>query len=143
MTDAASIQQLLDREAIVAVALRYCSSVDTQNWARLASCFTPDAHWFSPVHSARGHIEIMRVAEEVVSRLDAVHHVTTNTEVSTDGTNGSMRSCYVATHVRGADIFTIGGVYHDTLKKIDGAWLLDSREFTIVWQTGNPQVIRP
>lgn len=143
MSDTVRIERLLDRDAIVAVGLRYCSSVDERDWARLARCFTSDALWFSPVHSARGHAEIMRVAEEVVGRLDAVHHVTTNAEVTIDGANATMRSCYVATHVRAGAIFTIGGVYIDALLKIDGEWLLDSREFTIVWQTGDPAVIQP
>ena len=136
------IAELLEKQSIIEVGLRYASAVDTRDIDRFLSCFTPDARWYSDVHDARGHQEIAEAMQRAATHLDAAQHVATNFEVTLDGDRATMRSCYIATHVKAPlEPYVLAGAYDDELVKTADGWRIRSRKLTIQWTSGDPAVM--
>ena len=38
-------------------------------------------------------------------------------------------------------MFTIGGYYTDDLARVDGEWRISAKRLTVLWNSGNPQVL--
>lgn len=137
-----TIAELVEKQRIIEVGLRYASAVDTRDVERFLTCFTPDAHWYSDVHDARGHDQIAEALRRTIALLDATQHVATNFEVTLDGDRAHMRSCYIATHVRAPlEPFVLAGAYDDVLVKTADGWRIRERRLTIQWTRGDPAVM--
>ena len=133
---------MLARQPIIDVGLRYATAIDQRDVAAFCSCFTADALWVSSVHEARGHSEMSVVLEHALANLDATQHIATNFEVCIDGGRATMRSCFVATHVRlPFPHYVMGGFYDDELVRIDESWRISTRSLTIQWTTGDPSIV--
>ena len=48
------LEALVDRQAVVDLAVRYATALDTKDWTLLATCFVPDA---VAIYSTRGRVE--------------------------------------------------------------------------------------
>lgn len=134
--------ELFEKQSIIEVGLRYCSAIDTRDVARFLTCFTQDARWYSDVHDARGHQEIADSMRRAATNLDATQHVATNFEVTLDGDRATMRSCYIATHVKAPlEHFVLAGAYDDELVRTGEGWRITARKLSIRWTTGDPAVM--
>lgn len=134
--------EFLVRQSIVEIGLRYARAIDQCDSVAFCSCFTSDALWVSSVHEARGHTEIGIVLERALSNLDATQHVTTNFEVVVDVSRATMRSCFVATHVRSPfPHYVMGGFYTDDLVLTESGWRISERRLTIQWTTGDASIV--
>jgi hypothetical protein len=146
----AELDALLDEKQVVEVTVRYGNAIDAHDWDRLRSCFTPDA-------TANYHVpggEALRGAEQIADfvragdePLTATQHYITNHAVSVNGNRATATSYVLSQHFRrgapGGSKFIVGGIYHDTLVRVDGAWQIAERDVQGVWTQGNRAVSFP
>lgn len=135
------LQELIDRQDITDVALRYARSLDTKNFDTLIQCFTPDAVY----GERRGHAEIEAIARGALEPLDCTQHITTNFQIQVDGDSATMECYFHAQHIRqsavgGAELI-IAGTYEDQLVRTQDGWKFQSRLLHVLWRNGNPAVL--
>ena len=140
------LQDMVDADDIVGVAVRYASALDSRDWERLRTCFVPDA---VAVYEGIGRLEgvaaIERACQASLGPLDASQHFVSNFESDVQGDRAAA-SCYLqAQHVRrgtpGGDLFTVAGIYVDTLARTSEGWRIVTRELRRLWTAGNPDVL--
>ena len=139
---------LVDRHAIVALAVHYCRLIDERRWDRLSEVYSPDASAdlsrSGPLH---GLDAIIDVCERGLAPLDATHHTVTNHEIALDGHSAAHRCYVLAAHVRndaeGGASYVMGGRYEDRLVRSDSGWRITHRDLLVAWTDGNPRVVRP
>jgi 3-phenylpropionate/cinnamic acid dioxygenase small subunit len=139
------LQQLLDEKSIVDVCVRYATAIDDRDWARLRSCFLPDA--VGIYHADRvltGYQAIEDVVRTAVTPLSRTQHLVTNFAVVLDGDEATSR-CYLhAQHVRAGlpdgEQFIIAGRYSDRFVRTTDGWRIRERRLDRWWTAGNPAV---
>jgi 3-phenylpropionate/cinnamic acid dioxygenase small subunit len=138
-------QALLDERDIAAVCIRYASAIDDRDWARLRSCFVPDAlgiyHADRPLHGRAAIEEAIRTA---VAPLTRTQHFVTNVEVDPTADEATARCALHALHVRagvaGGEQFVIAGRYRDRFVRTAEGWRIRERRLDRWWTSGNPAV---
>jgi hypothetical protein len=138
-------QDLLDRQEIAELCIRYTFALDTKDWALLASCFAPSPAFVHPGGRLEGFDEILGRTSAALNPLDATQHLLGNIDVEVDG-DTARSSCYFhAQHVRagtpGGDLYVIAGRYQDTLIRTDAGWRITERVQTYQWRNGNRAVV--
>jgi ketosteroid isomerase-like protein len=141
----AQLQNLLDREAIHEVLVRYATALDDRDWDRLASCFTEDAiaDYGSGVFD--GPVAIVDLCRQMLSPLQVSQHLLGSFEITISGKTATSRCYFHAQHVRpgldGGDQLIIAGTYEDSLQKSADQWQIRKRRLVATWQKGNPAVL--
>src|ERR1700749_2272774 len=109
----AGSQNLIYRQQIVDVGLRYCAAIDTRDHRALRDCFTPDGVWSTALGDRVGGDAIEGSLLAMSGCLDATQHVTTNQIVTITGDSAIMRSDFIASHLvyshPDGPNYTIGG----------------------------------
>lgn len=59
-------------------------------------------------------------------------------EAAVEGDSARLRANLVATHVRGDARFVIGGVYRESLVRVDDGWRVASHRLDVRWTAGQP-----
>ena len=141
----ADLEALRDERAIIGVALRYARCVDTRDLEGFLACFTEDALYGFAGAQVRGHRKIGWTVDAAGRFFSASQHQTTNFEVTLNGDEAVMRSCYVATQVwrepARDPLFMMGGVYDDALVRTADGWRICNRLLTNLWARGDPEPI--
>jgi 3-phenylpropionate/cinnamic acid dioxygenase small subunit len=140
------LEYLLERQAISDLLLRYGRALDDRDWAKLETCFTPDAKAiYAELGVQDGRDAIIQTCRGALSILDSSQHIITNHEIEINGTVAHAQSYMHAQHTKnntpGGDNFTIGGTYIDDLVKTSDGWKIRQKELRFVWKEGNPAVI--
>ena len=142
----ADMRQLLDRQEIIDVAVRYTWALDTRDWALLRTCFVPGAvALYGRPGRREGVDSIENACRAALQPLDASQHIVSNFDVHVNGDHATHR-CYVqAQHVRatahGGANFIIAGTYSDDLVRTEDGWRIARRELRQLWTDGNPAVL--
>jgi len=142
-----NLKLLIDRQEICDLLNRYCSSLDDRDWARLATCFTPDAIGLYGEEAGRkdGYPAIEQLCRTALEPLDSSQHLTGNHEIVISGDKAYARCYLQAQHTRagtpGGDNLTLGGTYRDEIVRTPEGWRIRRRELHILWQAGNPDVL--
>jgi 3-phenylpropionate/cinnamic acid dioxygenase small subunit len=137
---------LQDRLDVVDVLYRYASALDRRDWSLLRTCFVDDVVGrYSARGEVRGYGALEAMCRRALEPLDASQHLIGNPVVSVDG-DVATASCYLqAQHVRlgepGGETYTIGGSYHDELRRTPSGWRITTRRLEYTWATGNPLVL--
>jgi SnoaL-like domain len=136
---------LLDRQEIAELCIRYTFALDTKDWALLESCFAPNPAFVHPGGRLEGFDEILGRTSAALTPLDATQHLLGNIHVEVDG-DTARSSCYFhAQHVRagtpGGELYVIAGRYQDTLVRTDVGWRITERVQTYQWRNGNRAVV--
>ena len=139
--------ELSDRAQITDLLYRYAKGIDDQNWEQVLSCFAPEIHLEVLGRTVIGISEVRRFfrgelggpkAAVGIDRITASTHVLANILIELAGDDASADTQGVANLQAsrdGRDIFLVRGVrYIDTLKRIDGEWLIVLRRHTQSWQ---------
>ena len=139
------LQRLLDERSIVDVCIRYATAIDDRDWARLRSCFLPDAvgvyHADRTLHGADEIVETIRTA---VTPLSRTQHLVGTFVVDVQGDEATS-SCHLhAQHVRtsvpGGEKYVIAGRYADRFARTQDGWRIRERRLDRWWTAGNPAV---
>jgi 3-phenylpropionate/cinnamic acid dioxygenase small subunit len=143
------LRELIDRQEITALLVRYGTSLDDRDWDRLRTCFTPDATGdYDPrAPNFEGYAAIETLCRTMLEPLDASQHLIGNFELEIHG-DTAMSRCYVrAQHVKqscqGGPLFEVAGSYHDELTRSDDGWRIHKRKMVVAWHDGNPRVLQP
>jgi 3-phenylpropionate/cinnamic acid dioxygenase small subunit len=139
----ARLQNLLDRDAIRDVLVRYATSLDDRAWDRLASCFTEDAVADYGTGIFKGPEAIVGLCRRMLEPLEVSQHLLGSFEITVSGETAASRCYFHAQHVKARARLIIAGTYADSLRNQDGQWLLEKRRLIVSWQDGDPKVLEP
>jgi len=135
------LETLLAHHQIVQVGLAYATAIDKRDRAVLQDCFTADGVWSTPVGDAKGATAIGK-GLAAIAHLDATHHVTTNQTVELFNGRATMRSYYIASHIKDGANLIMGGLYDDEFVRCeDGKWRIAYRKLTNLCTLGDIEVM--
>ncbi len=136
-----TLQDLIDREEIRDVIMRYCRSVDRVDFELMRSCFHPDATVDFPddvfignvdgfINFLRGELATFKRSSHFVGNLlieleDDVAHVETYLI-------GYVESS--PAHKWNGDFVVVWGRYLHRFERRDGAWLIARHQLILDWQ---------
>lgn len=144
--------ELADRQAIIALAHRYCDAITRNDWDQHESCFAPDAVWEVGAPANRrleGASGIRAGTEAAISSFDFIVQNICSVVIDLETSDRASARVVLQETGRaggGARHFTQFGVYYDRLVKIDGAWRFASRRFEFIYADPTPlpgEVITP
>ncbi len=140
------VQQLKDVALITAVAVRYCSALDTRNWDALEECFTPDVSADYAGHGLlAGLSAVQKACRDALEPLAVSQHLLGNHQVAVDGDAATHECYFQAQHIRpetpGGCSYLVAGRYRDRLTRQQDGWRIRHRELQVLWTTGNPAVL--
>lgn len=145
MTHGDRLVELVERETIVDLTVRYAWALDTRQWADLDDVFVPDATARLPGFLGSREAIKDRV-RRVLEPLDASQHLVSNHQVIFEGERATCRCSLQAQHVRtlstGSANYLVGGSYFDQLVRTEQGWRIAHRELVIIWTEGDPAVVR-
>ena len=142
--DVDRLQDLLDRDAIRHIQIRYAWSLDNHQWDALKEVFLPDA-----VADLRG--ELFEGLEAIVAKCasslepaDNCQHLNGSHWAQVDGDKAIAGCYFIATKyiadTPGGDTFTVGGKYIDQMVRTPDGWRIAHRLLEPSFVDGNPQV---
>lgn len=162
--DAAQLEFLLERQAVVDTVIRYATGIDMHDWTAYRSCFTDICHFdFSSWNGTPGTDlpadQWVAGVRSVNGNFDATQHISTNHVVTfADGGPRSGRATCVsymhAQHFftaetmdsfgRSGDVnfCTLGGYYTNQLVRGDDGWRIANCRLTVTWQTGDRSIFQ-
>lgn len=139
------LQQLLDKDAIRDLVLRYCRAIDRRDYDALAELYHDDAtDDHSPMYqgSAKGYLEWL---PSMLETMTVTSHMVQNHLIVVDGDRAegevSMISYHLTRDPDGADIeIVIGGRYLDHYEKRDAVWRFARRKIVMDWNQIQPSL---
>jgi 3-phenylpropionate/cinnamic acid dioxygenase small subunit len=139
------LQNLLDRDAVHEVLVRYATSLDDRDWDRLTTCFTEDAVADYGTGVFEGPAAIVGLCRQMLEPLEVSQHLLGSFEITVEGESAKSRCYFHAQHVKteleaGTQLI-IAGTYEDSLRKTDGEWRIQHRKLLATWRAGNPEVL--
>lgn len=135
---------------ITKLMARFTRAIDLRDWELYRSVFTDEIEIdYTSYRPGNGGLF---KAEDWVQRgrmlfpgLAASQHFLSNLDITVDGDDGTVVSYVRAEHVlpntAGDAVFTIGGYYTDSVVRVGGEWKICRKQLTVLWNTGNPQVL--
>jgi len=143
-------RQLLDERQVCGVLYRFAQGVDTRDWDLLQSVFAPEFTYDYTSHRPGSEGTQTREAWTAHARLrfetmTATQHSMTNPRVVLDGEEAEVRMYVEAWHVASVDGHedwcTIGGEYHNRLRRTSDGWEIIRLRLERRWTVGNPAVL--
>jgi hypothetical protein len=134
-----TLQELSDRLEIQDLLVRYCTSVDRQDWPLYESCFLPDATIdYTEAGGIRGTTaEVSKWLSEVMPVFPKYQHLIANSEVTLDGDRATGRTMLFnpqgMTEGDGLRIGFVGLWYNDTFVRTEDGWKFASRYEEVSW----------
>jgi 3-phenylpropionate/cinnamic acid dioxygenase small subunit len=134
-----TLQQLADRLEVDDLLTRYTVCIDTKDWDRLATVFTPDA---SIDYTASGgtkgtFADVAAWLAVTLAGFPMTQHFCTNRTVTLDGDRGTARSYfYNPMGMPDGDkqsLFFVGGYYNDDLVRTADGWRIAQRVEEMAW----------
>ncbi|MFC1821500.1 nuclear transport factor 2 family protein [Thermodesulfobacteriota bacterium] len=125
-----AIQELLDKQAITELMIRYAERIDANDPEGAAACFAEDGvgdYW----GAYRGRKEIAARLATILDDYSATTHQLTNANIMVDGNKATAMSYVYAFH-RMADgtgeTLDYWGRWFDKLVKTDEGWLFSEKK---------------
>lgn len=142
-----AVAELVDRDAIQRVLVRYATSLDDRDWDGLAECFTEDAVADYGVGSFEGAPAIVGLCRQMLEPLEMSQHLLGSFEINVDGDAARSRCYFHAQHSRpelaDGQFLIVAGTYEDQLVRSADAWRIRHRKLIATWRNGNPKVLEP
>jgi hypothetical protein len=147
------VNLLSQRQEIEETVDRLGLHLDAKEWLELGEILAEIVE-LDYVSLFGGQVERLSRAE-VIDRwktqlppLKATQHIITNLHITIKADNTADCAANVlATHVRpnplGDALWTVGGRYDFQLVHDGGRWKISAIKLTVLWTTGNPQVVSP
>lgn len=132
------LSRMLDRQEIVDLLLRYASTIDAKDYTTLRSLFCED------VHAQYGEDAVVDGADELLAWIDAMtktatwqHHMLNVYHVDFVSDTEATTLTYHTSHQTTSDApdvcRKIVARYYDTVRKVDGRWLIADKYMQIGW----------
>ncbi len=142
--DVDRIQDLLDRDAIRHIQIRYAWSLDNHNWEALKEVFLPDAVADYRGERFEGLEAIVAKCASSLEPADASQHLNGCHWAQIDGDKAIAGCYFIATKyiadTPGGDTFIVGGKYIDQMVRTPDGWRIAHRLLEQTFLDGNPGV---
>jgi hypothetical protein len=143
----ARLQQLLDKQEIHEVLLRWCRGLDRGDEALMASAYHPEAidehgdNTYTASSAGPGYVR------KHLRSFKRHMHLTLNTLIEVEGDTATAESYMIASLVPNQpgpeQLLLAGGRYLDRLERRAGQWRLVHRHMIMEWRTGLDQLPYP
>lgn len=136
------IQELSDRAEITDVLVRYTRAIDTDEWDKLDTVFTPDAQ-INYVESGGIDATYAEVKPWLAEVLPAFFpkrmHTLGQLDIAIDGDEASVQAYFhnpmpADDGAGGTKVVEFGGIYHHTLIRTPDGWRSRKLYEEIVWK---------
>ena len=141
------IDEMLAKEEIRELGLRYCRAVDRGDMELLESVYHPDAldeHGFNTTNTAREFLDAVPAMRPTMKELQ---HNITNHRIVVDGDRAEGELYHLAWHrydeADGEVLLVMGGRYLDKYDKRDGEWRIAHRVCVNDWGVKVPAPQQP
>ena len=143
--DEAKLTELLDRQGVSDVVIRYATGVDMRDWRAFRSCFCDEVEidlssWSGAPARTLPADDWVSGLKPLFTGLDATQHSMSNPLVDIDGDSARCRAYMQAAHFLEdwpAPEFTIGGYYDDRLVRTSAGWRISAFTLTVWWRRGD------
>jgi hypothetical protein len=136
------LHEISDRLEITDVLIRYTRAIDTGDWDRLDTVFTPDADIdyteSGGIHAGFGEVKPW-LAEMLPAFFPKRMHMLGQLEIAVDG-DSALVSAYFHNPMPvddgrgGTKIVEIGGIYHHSLTRTQEGWRSRKLREEVVWK---------
>jgi hypothetical protein len=140
------LQELSDRAEINEVLVRYTRAIDTGDWDRLDTVFTPDAQidYTASGGISAGYPEVKPwLAEVLPAFFPARMHTLGQVEIRLGAEGGGAEvSAYFHNPMPmddgqgGTKVVEFGGIYHHTMTRTPDGWRSRGLREEVVWRRG-------
>ncbi len=139
------LQEISDRLEIADVVTRYTRGIDTGEWDRLDTVFTPDAtiDYTESGGISAGYAEVKPwLAEMLPAFFPKRMHTIGQVEIVFDGADLATVTAYfdnpmpMADGAGGEKIVEIGGMYHHEMVRTTDGWRSRRLHEQVVWKRG-------
>lgn len=144
-----ALRELLDRDAVRDLVLRFANAFDLQDWGALRSCLMPeifvDYSAFRKEPPGRVAADAYVAARALALAGLRTQHLSTNHQVTLAGDRAECLSAFLIHRVApgmpaGTDAFdTAGHYWHGCVRTPEG-WRIDRIRQTVLWTRGNPEI---
>ena len=138
------LQEISDRLEITDVITRYTRGIDTGEWDRLDTVFTPEAEidYTESGGISAGYAEVKPwLAEMLPAFFPKRMHTLGQVEISLDGDAADVSAYFhnpmPADDGKGGEkIVELGGIYHHTMTRTPDGWRSRKLHEQVVWKRG-------
>ena len=136
------LQAVSDKIEIMELLTRYASSVDTRDWERLKSVFTPEAEL--DYSSVQGPVaprdEVIAWLESGLGAVPWTQHLISNLEIELDGDRAKVRAMFYNPMLLPGmtDYSFCGGYYNHELVRTAEGWKSEHLVEDNVWFVNRP-----
>lgn len=138
------LQQISDRLEIQEVLIRYTRAIDTGDWDRLDTVFTPDAAIdYAESGGITGDFATVKpwLAEVLPAFFPRRMHTLGQLEITLDGDEATVAAYFhnpmpMDDGQGGTKIVEFGGLYHHSMVRTPGGWRSRALREEIVWKRG-------
>ncbi|MET0896028.1 MAG: nuclear transport factor 2 family protein [Acidimicrobiia bacterium] len=129
------IQDLLDRDEIERLLIRYCNTNDADDWAGMASCYVEEGR----EARTEGFSKIRDIATTMmpIDHIDHEQHIVSNVEITLDGDTASSfcaARVYIVGTLADEPHFLMRGItYKDKLVRTSEGWRISERAHHLEW----------
>lgn len=131
-----ALQELLDKQAIHDVLMRFCRGIDRRDETLLKSAFHEDALDEHGVFDGNAH-EFAHLAMDMLLQFTTTSHMIMNEYIELDGDTARVESYVLANHrserEEGKVDSLMGCRYVDRFERRDGAWRIAHRIVVHDW----------
>ena len=134
-----------DVVAIQQVLYHYAYALDARDYDALDDVFGADAQLHTSGGTLMSPAQYKAMCATELPKLDATHHMVTNTSVTVDGDRATSRAYFQAQHVRTSlapdSQLLMAGWVDDELERRPEGWRIVDRRWHSSWSSGNPAVL--
>ncbi len=139
---------LIAREEIKQVLIKYAHACDRRNWALCDEVFAADVEVkYGSEYQFNGREAVVEMLQSNLGGCGPSQHLLGNFSIRFDEET-AYSSCYVrAAHAGAADkkgeLYEVWAEYKDELRCVDDHWLIVKREMLVYNELGNRDVLAP
>jgi 3-phenylpropionate/cinnamic acid dioxygenase small subunit len=140
-----TVEGAADVVAIQQVLYHYAYALDARDYDALDEVFSSDAKLHTSGGTLMSPAQYKAMCAIELPKLDATHHMVTNTNVTVDGDRANSRAYFQAQHVKeslapDSQLLMAGWVDDEFERRAEG-WRIVERRWHSAWSSGNPAVL--
>jgi 3-phenylpropionate/cinnamic acid dioxygenase small subunit len=133
---AEALQELLDRDEISRVLVKFARALDEKDWDSYADLYAENGIFRRPYRTHEGREGLAELVQSDLGSFVGLHHITGNHDITVHGDSAEARSSLQAYHVRSEDLsdfWAVGGWYDMKLCRTESGWKITNAQPNPVW----------
>jgi uncharacterized protein (TIGR02246 family) len=139
------LQELLDRDEISRLLVKFARALDERDWDGYANLYAEDGVFQRPLCKHEGREGLAEFVRDDLGGFIGLHHITGNHDITVRGDSATVRSSLQAYHVRTddlSDFWAVGGWYDMELRRTESGWRITKAQPNPVWMFDTRQAER-